>query len=139
MSTPRGKSEEKSESGGLSEGLAATTRRHHAGMEATAMRALDRTAVPSPTQLQDAYELFRLERQGMLVTPRTVEFLRPPHRRVVRLARGMASRCSQTRVRQDRNYLAIGERIPTAEAVTGAPAGALGERIASRLPLPIRP
>jgi len=40
-------------------------------MEATAMKVLDGTAVRSPTQLQDAYELFRLERQGNLVTPRT--------------------------------------------------------------------
>src|SRR5438105_680176 len=43
-------------------------------MEATAMKVLDGTAVRSPTQLQDAYELFRLERQGNLVTPRTLEF-----------------------------------------------------------------
>ncbi|TMB88197.1 MAG: hypothetical protein E6J45_11630 [Chloroflexi bacterium] len=43
-------------------------------MEATAMRVLDGTAVRSPSQLQDAYELFRLERQGNLVTPRTLEF-----------------------------------------------------------------
>ena len=38
------------------------------------MRVLDGTAVRSPSQLQDAYELFRLERQGNLVTPRTLEF-----------------------------------------------------------------
>lgn len=38
------------------------------------MRVLDGTANNSRTQLQDAYELFRLERQGNLVTKRTLEF-----------------------------------------------------------------
>jgi site-specific recombinase XerD len=43
-------------------------------MEATAMRVLDGAAMHSPTPIDEAYELFRLERQGNLVTPRTLEF-----------------------------------------------------------------
>jgi len=38
------------------------------------MKVLDGTAVRNHSQLDDAYELFRLERHGNLVTKRTLEF-----------------------------------------------------------------
>ena len=38
------------------------------------MRVLEGTAGRRPTALEDAYQVFRLERQGNLVAPRTLEF-----------------------------------------------------------------
>ena len=43
-------------------------------MEATAMELGDRTWVRTLTELDDAYAVFRLERHGNLVTPRTLEY-----------------------------------------------------------------
>src|ERR1700694_3241851 len=44
------------------------------GMEATAMHPLKRPQPRIVTQLDDAYAVFRLERQGNNVTPRTLEY-----------------------------------------------------------------
>lgn len=43
-------------------------------MEAVTMQLLQRAQHRSLIPLEDAYQLFRLERQGNLVTPRTLEF-----------------------------------------------------------------
>jgi integrase len=44
------------------------------GMEATAMQPLSKARPRVVTQLDDAYAVFRLERQGNNVTPRTLEY-----------------------------------------------------------------
>jgi hypothetical protein len=43
-------------------------------MEAPAMRVLEGTALRRATALEEAYQVFRLERQGNLVAARTLEF-----------------------------------------------------------------
>jgi hypothetical protein len=55
-------------------------------MEAVAMRVIDGTAARRKTPLEEAYEVFRLERQGNLVSIRTLDLLRPPRRSLPRLA-----------------------------------------------------
>jgi site-specific recombinase XerD len=43
-------------------------------MEARAMKVIEARLSRSPSQLEEAYDLFRLEKQGALLSPRTLEF-----------------------------------------------------------------